>query len=110
MSAPIETSNGARGRRSKLAGEGLVRPISPMQITYEGVRETIHPTRDRFAVEHEVVVQRPELFTPCNRRDSRTATELRAMVTRSTRRGTGRQSRQTGWRLPDRTASTPWRL
>jgi len=117
MSAPIETSNGARGRRSKFAGEGLVTPIRPMQITCEGVRETIRPARDRFCTTHEAVVKRPELFTPCNRRDSHTATELRSMITRSTRRTgrTAKQSRQTGgapsWalsRTPDR--CPPWQL
>ena len=114
MSAPIETSNGARGRRSKFAGEGLVTPIRPMQITCEGVRETIHPTRHRFAAEHEVVVQRPELFTPCNRRDSRTATELRAMIARSSRQSSRRapllEAEHPTWKLGQGRPARPLRL
>ncbi len=127
MIDPTYTTAGRRRRKVRtVQGELMVTPTKPVTLTIDGRREALRPGRDRFAVEHEVVRQRPELFRVADPRDRLTASELRVMVARAQSRpdtrgpGPRTASRQPPWsldvshtpsRLPRRqTGRRPWTL
>ncbi len=105
MRAETDIAAGPQIRKRRvMAGEGTVTPIRPMTITTDGRREQIRPDLHRFAPHHEVVRARPELFKATDPRDSKTAAEMRSMVTRSRQAtpSTRCYDSESGWRLGSR--------
>lgn len=91
-----------RTKRRTAAGELMVTPTRPVTLRVDGRTERLTPGVSRFAPEHPVVRAQPDLFMACDKRDSLTASELRAMVARARSRPA---------RGPARTASRPpWSL
>ena len=70
----------ASGRRQMrvTAGEGMVTPVRETTVTYrDGTRERLIPDQSRFCPSHELVRQRPELFTLCMGKGDRTTAPAR---------------------------------
>ena len=103
----IEASGGARYLRVK-AGESMVTPVAETIVTYgDGSRETLIPGRSRFAPEHEVVRQRPELFELCCRDDRTNAPAVfREALRAADRRLTRQLAEIRGERLPARPSTS----
>jgi hypothetical protein len=106
-----EKASGRRGLRVE-AGEGAVTPTRPVTVEYrDGSREQLIPGRHRFAPDHGLVRQRPELFQLCCKDDRTTAPRvfrdaLRAAERALTRPPSGAAPRS---RLR-RKGREPWRL
>ena len=60
----FETSGGVREQRV-IAGEGMVRPMSPMIVSYEGQELRLIPGRHRLDPESPIVRDQPEKFELC---------------------------------------------
>jgi hypothetical protein len=99
-------------------GYGFATPTRPLQVIYDGKRETLRPGVTRIRVEHELVRDRPEAFRPCDSTDHGTRDRLRSMQRRTTTRSTSRPTRSgtrkplygTGTVLPPRRQEQPWKL
>jgi len=103
----FESSGGERERRV-IAGEGMVRPISPMIVHYEGREERLIPGRHRLDPDHPIVRDQPERFELCLEKGDRTDTPyrfrsvLRAAdreVEKRLARARARGGEDTSWRL-----------
>ncbi len=91
----VETADVVTRKRRIVSGEGTVTVRAP--VTLAG--ERLIPGRHRFAPDHPTVRARPDLFKATDTRDNRTASELRAMVSRSRKSASGipRYDREPGW-------------
>jgi hypothetical protein len=64
----------ASGRRQLKMGEGMVTAVRPVTVTYrDGSVERLIPGCTNFDPAHELVRERPELFTLCHKNDRTTA-------------------------------------
>lgn len=64
----------ASGRRQLRMGEGMVTAARPVTVTYrDGTVERLIPGCTNFDPGHELVRERPELFTLCRKDDRTTA-------------------------------------
>jgi hypothetical protein len=72
----LEESGGVRETRV-IAGEGMVRPISPVIVTYDGRETRLIPGRHRLDPDCELVQREPERFELCMPKDDRTTAPMR---------------------------------
>lgn len=110
----IETSTGSGGRRPDrviraiLKGTGKVTPIRPVRLGLE----VLEPGKARLIPDHDLVLRQPELFRPCDARDTRTAQAMRQLTrshsgghakrpdpTNSYGLGSRNRNRPRGWEL-----------
>jgi hypothetical protein len=99
---------GPQRKRRALAGHGMVTPLEPLTLhTPERGGEELHPGRSRLIVEHELVLQRPDRFRPCDPKDEETSTELRRLLALADRRASRVSGQRYVPRLPRRLPGTP---
>ena len=106
----------ASGRRQLRMGEGMVTAARPITVTYrDGSVERLIPGCTNFAPNHELVRERPELFTLCRKDDRTTAPQRFRDVLRAAERRleqTAGPPSGTSHSRPRRsqTGREPWRL
>jgi hypothetical protein len=110
----VETSFDARELKV-IAGEGMLTVVRETTVTYDdGTQEKLVPRRHRFAPEHELVQQRPELFKLCCRDDRTDTPEVFRQALRSADRDVERQLAEARGERPRARSSPigrePWRL
>ena len=72
----FEESGGVRETKV-IAGEGFVRPISPMVVTYDGQEVRLIPGMHRLDPDCELVQKQPEKFELCLKEGDRTTAPMR---------------------------------
>jgi len=104
---PVDSELASGGRRQKvIAGTGMVTPRRPVELHEDGQKiEELLPGRNRFARNHPLVRERPELFVPCDPKDAETfryhreTAERKLRQLRTTTR-TAPSTRRERFRLP----------
>lgn len=72
----LEESGGVRETKV-IAGEGFVRPIGPLVVTYDGQEVRLIPGRHRLNPDCELVQMQPEKFELCLKEGDRTTAPMR---------------------------------